>query len=259
MQKVYTIYKNVGETPLEALERFRVEQVNVAHQKNDQDLVTFWKTVPMTYAGRLDPMAEGELLILVGDEWKNKERYLGLDKEYEVEIIIGIETDTYDTLGLITSVATTDAICAIDVSAIARELKSYVGPYTQFYPPYSSKTVDGKQLHELARADSLPEEIPTKEVEIYDIATLSASTITEAALLERVTKNIMQVRGDFRQKEILKLWHQNLTGNRIFSVLTIRVNCSSGTYMRSLAHRIGSQVGVGASALSIKRTKIHGL
>lgn len=71
------IYKHIGETPLEALERFRREQGIAAD-------------VPMTYAGRLDPMAEGLLLILLGEECKNKEKYLGLDKEYEVEVLFGI-------------------------------------------------------------------------------------------------------------------------------------------------------------------------
>ena len=52
--------------------------------------------------GRLDPLAEGVLLILIGDECKNKEKYLGLDKEYEVAIIFGISTDTGDALGLAT-------------------------------------------------------------------------------------------------------------------------------------------------------------
>jgi len=56
---------------------------------------------PLTYAGRLDPMAEGVLIILVGDECKKKQKYLGLDKEYEIEVLFGLETDTQDILGVI--------------------------------------------------------------------------------------------------------------------------------------------------------------
>ncbi len=259
MQKVYTMYKLIGETPLEALERFRVEQIGSARTQNDQTLGTFWSNIPMTYAGRLDPMAEGKLLILIGDECKNKERYLDLDKEYEIDILFGIETDTYDLLGLITSQSTSEALGAIDLDAIVQGLNVYIGPCTQQYPPYSSKTVDGKHLHELARAGSLPEEMPTKQVEIHGITLLKTGTITEHVLLQRITHDSALVHGDFRQEEILKLWRQNLTSSRIFNVLSIRVACSSGTYMRSLAHRIGADTGLGAIALSIKRTNIHGL
>lgn len=76
--KVKVIYKNIGETPLEALERFRADHVE-------------YKNEPMTYAGRLDPMASGKLIILIGEECKNKDEYLKLDKEYEVDILLGAD------------------------------------------------------------------------------------------------------------------------------------------------------------------------
>ncbi|MEY2671815.1 MAG: tRNA pseudouridine synthase tRNA pseudouridine55 synthase, partial [Candidatus Parcubacteria bacterium] len=48
-----------------------------------------WKNLPMTYAGRLDPVAEGLLLVLVGDDCKEKDKYLDLNKEYELSILFG--------------------------------------------------------------------------------------------------------------------------------------------------------------------------
>ena len=63
MKKVIVLNKKEGETPLEAMEAFRAS--------NKQ-----YKDFKMTYAGRLDPMASGLLLVLVGDEVKNKEKYL---------------------------------------------------------------------------------------------------------------------------------------------------------------------------------------
>ena len=53
----------------------------------------------MTYAGRLDPMASGLLIVLAGEETKNKEKYLNLDKEYLFEVLFGFKTVTYDFLG----------------------------------------------------------------------------------------------------------------------------------------------------------------
>jgi tRNA U55 pseudouridine synthase TruB len=58
MENVLKLYKNVGETPLECLERFRVENSE-------------YKDVPMTYAGRLDPMAEGVLIVLAVRRYLN--------------------------------------------------------------------------------------------------------------------------------------------------------------------------------------------
>ncbi len=242
MKLSYVINKQIGETPLEALERFRAEQVAQGH--------TELTDVPMTYAGRLDPMAEGELLILIGEECKKKEAYLGLDKEYEVEIVFGIETDTYDVLGLVNVNDTNITPQAVDVS-------SYVGTFSQSYPPYSSRTVDGVPLHAMARAGALPEEMPTKEVTIYSIEELGRKTITAAELKAAILHKIAQVKGDFRQAEITQKWHKVLNDDtREFEVLKLRIACSSGTYMRSLAHRMGQERGNGAFALSIKRTKM---
>ena len=83
--------KELGETPLECIERARIELGLDAN-------------MPMTYAGRLDPLASGKLLILMGEECKEKEKYLGYDKEYEIEVLFGIKTDTGDALGQITEV-----------------------------------------------------------------------------------------------------------------------------------------------------------
>ena len=235
---VRVIDKKIGETPLQALERFRSEYPEYAHE-------------PMTYAGRLDPMASGKLLLLVGEECKNKARYLGLDKTYEVEIVFGINTDSYDILGL-PKLGVIKPINPADVS-----WSKYVGKFSQEYPAYSSKTVKGKQLHTLARDNELPEEMPTKEVEIYSIKVLGKRLIGTSELLDNYVNRINLVKGDFRQNEIKKTWVELLARlDCVLSVLTIKVECSSGTYMRSLADRIGKDLGLGAFALSIKRTKI---
>jgi tRNA pseudouridine55 synthase len=253
------IWKEVGETPLEALERFRAEEIS----RGRVELAN----VPMTYAGRLDPMAEGELLILMGEECKKKEKYLGLDKEYIVEVIFGIETDTYDALGIATSKMggqfEKGAARAGDMlESISEEVTKKVvtllecQKFAQTYPPYSARTVNGRQLHELARAGELPEEMPHKMVTLYSSKVLSKRYIGAQDLLKEITQKILLVRGDFRQGEIIKRWETLLADStQRFPVLEISVTCSSGTYMRSLAHELGKGFG-GACALSIKRTKL---
>ncbi|MDE1975060.1 MAG: hypothetical protein KGI49_00920 [Patescibacteria group bacterium] len=243
---MFKIWKNLGETPLEALERCRVERGVAAD-------------VPMTYAGRLDPMAEGELLVLVGDECRCKADFLGLDKEYEVEIVFGVSTDSYDALGLVT-IGNIEKLKDWNIERL--DPIKYVGKLTQPYPPYSSKAVNGEQLHTLAREGRLPQEMPTKEVEIYSMEKFSESTITAGELKKRIFDIIDRVKGDFRQEAIKQRWDEILSQSfnkslpREFPVVTIRVKCSSGTYMRALADRMGKDAGTSAFALSIKRTNI---
>jgi tRNA pseudouridine55 synthase len=240
-------YKKVGETPLECLERVRIESgISV--------------DVPMTYAGRLDPMAEGMMMILIGDACKDKEKYLGLDKEYEVEIVFGANTDTYDALGM----ATYSKPLQLTIVGMEVGLKRYVGKFSQQYPPYSSKTVFARsdlrkeQLHSLARKGQLPEEMPTKEVEIYSIDLLENGFISAEELKDRILNNIALVKGDFRQSGIVEKWNDlfKRVGSFKFPTAKIRVKCSSGTYMRSLAERIGKDMKIGAFALTIKRIRI---
>src|SRR3989338_1666703 len=128
MENIVKIYKKRGETPLEALELFRVEHPVL-------------NNTPMTYAGRLDPLAEGELVILIGEECKNKEKYTDLDKEYEVEILFGFETDTGEILGIVTK-----SVFDQHQVLVKNELESFVGKHSWKYPAYSSKTVNGKPL-----------------------------------------------------------------------------------------------------------------
>jgi tRNA pseudouridine55 synthase len=236
MKKVIKAYKNIGETPLQALERVR----------KDEEISP--KT-PMTYAGRLDPAAEGVLLLLVGDECKKKEEYLGLDKEYEVEVLFGVETDTQDSLGLIKRINIENVQRVPGKKNQEIDFSKYVGKFTQEYPTYSSKMIALKEF---------PDEIPTKDVEIYSIKKLGEREVSGQEAGIHALEIVAKVDGDFRQHDIAEEWYafgQEFI-NFPFKVVTLLVKCSSGTYMRSLAERVGKDAGNGAFAYSIKRTAI---
>lgn len=250
--------KEAGETPLECIERFRALNIE-------------YRMLPMTYAGRLDPMAEGVLLVLVGDECKNKDKYLKLDKEYEVEVLFGFETDTGDVLGKVKSQKSEVKTESQNFKVLNIELQKFKGKFVQEYPAYSSKTVDGVQLHTLANRGELPDKMPTKEVEIYDIQILEEREINSETLLKEIRNNILKVKGDFRQSEIIDLWQTNLSDQNKnppardlpsqawragYKIIKLKISCSSGTYMRSLAHNLGTRLGIPALAYSIKRTRV---
>ena len=249
MKKILLLNKKEGETPLETLGRFRA--------KNKK-----YKDVKMTYAGRLDPMASGLLLVLAGEKVKNQEKYLKLDKEYEFEVLFGFATDTYDILGKILS-SKISRLRNGQVTNIGRleknikaNLKFFRGKWKQKYPLYSSKTVKGKQLWQYGR-ENLEPEIPEREVMVKKLQLSGVKTITSQKLLQNIEKRVAKVSGDFRQKEILKTWRQNLNvQHSALNIASFKIKCSSGTYVRGIADLLGAKMSVPALAFSIKRTKI---
>jgi tRNA pseudouridine55 synthase len=249
MNNVIIWEKFEGETPLQAIERFRLENKG-------------YEDISITYAGRLDPMASGLLLLLAGEKVHEKEHFLGLDKEYEVDILLGFGTDTGDILGLNTSpssLSTTNPLL-LKEGSLKMVLETFIGKQIQEYPMYSSKTVDGKQLWQYAREGKKPAKVSTKEVEIYDISLISQQKLNKKELTSIVFKRIARVVGDFRQQDVQDSWEKVLETLKIneFSIISMKVRCSSGTYMRVLAQKIGEKLGFYALAWRIKRTKIGG-
>ncbi len=219
-----------GETPLELITRLREEG------KIDKD-------EKATYAGRLDPMASGAMIILTGEDVHRKEEFLGCDKEYEVEILFGFATDSYDILGKVT-----DQNVGHPMSNIFEVLQSFVGKFVQEYPRYSSRVIAMSEV---------PEELPTREVEIYSVDYLGMYDMDPLELLSNIQTRIKKIKGDFRQSEILEIWKNTLVKNVANpTIVKIATKCSSGTYMRSLAHELGKKLGVPALAYTIRRTKI---
>ncbi|MFA7308760.1 MAG: hypothetical protein WC045_01675 [Patescibacteria group bacterium] len=247
MEKYLFVNKPIGQTPLEAIKALQSTRPDLADVK-------------IGYAGRLDPMAHGLLLLLLGDENKHQKGYFGLRKTYEVTLLLGFETDTGDILGLVKNDYQLDQECSIDDTTLAQVLAGYCGVFTQTYPLYSSKPVSGKPLFAWAREEKVSEiEVPTKEVEIYSIELIAKEQIAKKDLVKLMNERTDLVTGDFRQPEVQERWRDKLSlidNDYRFETITIRVDCSSGTYMRSLAERIGNDLGSGALALDIYRTKI---
>jgi tRNA pseudouridine55 synthase len=241
--QVLNLYKKMGETPRERLERLRVHMPHYAHEV-------------LSYAGRLDPMAEGVLITLVGAANKRRDAYLDLSKEYVLDILFGFSTDTYDILG---RVMETGDPSAIRRDMVARGLNEFRGHVSQLYPPYSSKTVEGKSLFAWARSNALSSIVmPSRSVTIHHIDVTAMYKVNEPDLLTYIESNVEKVNGDFRQEEIARTWKRHLKkeGDRTFPCATVKIECSSGTYARSIAHGLGEELGIPALALHILRTKV---
>lgn len=244
--------KEVGETPLQATERLRTFH-------------SIPKDVPLAYAGRLDPMASGLLLVLIGDECKRQEHYHTLDKAYDFEVLLGIGSDTHDVLGIVhakTPVHPTHG-------EIRTALIPFIGEVTLPYPHFSAKTVQGKPLHMWTLEKRLHEiDVPTRTSRVYslrilhereeDIADIVRTVRESIARIPTVTDPRKALGRDFRRNEVLASWEQiqKAFPHTRFTILTLRAVASSGTYMRTLASCIGEKLGTTALAYSIHRTKI---
>lgn len=256
MKEVIPYYKPLGLTPLQAIDKLKAERPELQGQ-------------PITYTGRLDPMAEGLLLLLVGEAVHEKDKYLGLDKTYEAKVLFGFSTDSYDVLGLVASAqepAKSTANKSIqdvsedDITVILREL---TGEISLPLPPFSSPPVNGKPLWQWAREGRLNEiDIPQRVSTIHSIVLDKLETQPWTDVYEQIKNAIGKVDGDFRQKEILASWarvsEEILSSNaqQSFQVVNLIVRCGSGTYIRSLADELGRMAGTGAVLLSLKRTRV---
>ncbi|MCX7774206.1 MAG: tRNA pseudouridine(55) synthase TruB [Clostridia bacterium] len=102
--------------------------------------------------------------------------------------------------------------------SIEHTIKSFVGPMEQIPPMYSAIKVDGKKLYELARQGVEIERKP-RPVTFYGIDILSMENV----------------------------------GDKVRVIMD--VNCSKGTYMRTLCHDIGEKLGCGGHMESLVRTR----
>lgn len=244
MDHVLNIYKPQGMTPLQVIEWVRRTYPEYRNEK-------------MTYAGRLDPMAEGVLLILVGSAVHKKSTYTGLDKTYEVDVVFGYATDTHDLLGLPTRY---DDAQTISKERIMEEIGNMKGVSMYPFPAYASKPVQGKPLFQWAREGRLHEiTIPHRTMCVHAIELLAHYTIAEVELYEIIKTRIAKVRGDFRQQAIVEQWRECVTRDTTvspFPAIRLRIHCASGTYMRTLAHELGIRLGSGATVLQLVRSSV---
>lgn len=243
MKPFILLYKPQGMTPLAAIEQYR---------KHNPE----YESVPLGVAGRLDPMANGLLLVLIGEENKKRHMYELLPKTYSMDILFGCTSDSYDLLGLVEHCKDAGFLSQGAVQDAVARLPS---SFEQEYPIYSSKPVRGKPLYWWARKGKIHEIIiPKKQVNILQKTVLSWREISTPELLATLTQKIQTVIGDFRQENIISRWSDTLASrtNQIWPIATVSITCSSGTYMRGLAHTIGQTVKTGALAFSISRTQI---
>ena len=175
------------------------------------------KTKKVGHTGTLDPFATGVLVMLVGKATRLAQFVDKDEKEYEAVIRFGFETDTGDRTGSPKSkVQSPKSLRKEDIESV---LPQFRGEIEQIPPMYSAKKVAGRKLYEHARKGVEIVREPVK-VTIRKLEIVDPTQIIEP-----------------------------------FSEVRIRVVCSAGTYIRTLAEDIGRAVGVGAHLDALRRTR----
>ncbi len=175
------------------------------------------KVKKVGHTGTLDPDAVGVLPICIGKGTRMVEFLMEDHKFYRGEITLGIETDTLDAAG---TIIRQGEVGNIDVVELEQIINQFIGKIEQIPPMVSAVKHKGKRLYELARQGIEVKREP-REVEIYSINLIKADLAPQ-------------------------------TGTK--PSFMIDVECSKGTYIRTLAHDIGQALGCGAHLSYLLRT-----
>lgn len=227
---IIPIYKEKGFTSFDVCAKVR----GIIHQKK------------VGHTGTLDPMAEGVLPICVGSSTKLSEYIAGSKKEYIAEFILGFATDTLDVTGTVTD-KDVNLLCGgynksdmkspelSDGIVSEKVLSEFRGDIEQIPPMYSAIRHNGKHLYELAREGKTVERKP-RTIKIYDIELLGKELISMYDA-ENISENVRET-----------------IGNVIVEKYCIRVECSKGTYIRTLIDDLGRALGSYACMGKLTRT-----
>ncbi|MBW6521172.1 MAG: tRNA pseudouridine(55) synthase TruB [Desulfoarculaceae bacterium] len=171
------------------------------------------------HAGTLDPFATGLLVICVGrPATRMISQMMEGQKEYLATLRLGVETETLDPEGAVVS---RHPVCPLSAEQIEECLRSFRGEQLQVPPIYSALKHNGKPLYHYARQG-------------IKIIKDPRPVLIEA--LERTDDG-----GDLAGGEEVHL--------------SLRIVCSKGTYIRSLAADIGRSLGCGAHLIQLRRIK----
>lgn len=167
------------------------------------------------HTGTLDPMATGVLPICIGKATRITE-YTDLDfKKYRCTLRLGLVTDTQDIWGTVLEENSTAGIMPSDVE---KAFSGFHGHISQLPPMYSAVRVDGRRLYEYARAG---ETVDVKARKVY---------------IRALEIEMMDFAHDSDVKKV-----------------TFTVECSKGTYIRTICEDVGRILGCGAAMESLCR------
>ncbi|HYD35193.1 MAG TPA: hypothetical protein VD999_03955 [Vitreimonas sp.] len=205
---------------------------------------------PATHTGTLDPMAEGVLVILAGDDRFAKGQLQDWQKTYHFSILWGVATDSLDRLGLITTYRGQQP----KIDELRRIIEKFPAQYSQSVPAFSAARWQGQSHFELAKGGSeLP--LKTRDISLHHFHLHDVSVAAASAILSQQSNSVQSLAGDFRQSEILDSWEKALAKEATDLLITTHsVTTSPGTYIRQLVQDVATHINIPATTWSITRT-----
>jgi tRNA pseudouridine55 synthase len=162
----------------------------------------------------------------------------GLPKSYAAEIVLGVATTTLDAAGEVTGRWDQRDVT---VERARQAASALTGTIWQVPPMVSAVKVGGRRLHELAR-QGVEVDRAARQVTVgrFDVESLFASS-SEVGASEVGSSEVGSGEGGPSAGD---------------PVLDVRVDCSSGTYVRVLAADLGAALGGGAHVRRLRRTAV---
>jgi tRNA pseudouridine55 synthase len=193
-------------------------------------------TEKIGHTGTLDSFASGLLVALAGDLTRLAPYVTGLDKTYLAVIAFGAETDTLDPLGEVVAEAALPTL-----ETLTKALPKFIGKTMQEPPAYSAVKIAGKRASDLAR-EGKGVSLAKRPVTVYAIRLRGITT--------EKTADLTDAGGAGAEKADRK--------SKLVKTAAVVVECSSGTYVRSLARDVALECGSRAHLLSLRRTRVGG-
>ncbi len=179
-------------------------------------------TKKIGHTGTLDPFATGVMVIVVGRATRLAQFLDKDEKQYDLLVKFGYETDTGDRTGTRRERDAGYQPKTINPDDLIRVISGYMGEISQVPPMYSAKKINGLKLYEMARRG---EEVARQPID----ATIFKIELNQNDLPVEVEPDTFYLR--------------------------FLVTCSAGTYMRTLAEDIGRDLGPGAHVEQLRRLR----
>jgi tRNA pseudouridine55 synthase len=196
------------------------------------------------HTGTLDPAATGVLPLVLGRATRLARFLSASDKSYEAVVRLGFSTDTADAQGRPTGSAIEGALPSRQ--AIDAALDAFRGTFLQQPPAFSAKKIDGKRSHKIARARERAETNARLQPSRYEPEGSSHPGHPAPPAPPALPALPAPVTVTAHAIEILSVDRDTVT---------LRVDCSAGFYVRSLAHDLGERLGTGGHVAALRRTR----
>lgn len=210
------------------------------------------KNLKVGHAGTLDPLATGVLVVCIGNACKQAEAIQAGEKAYLADVCFGASTASYDLEKEVDAFFPTDGVSEESVKAV---LPNFLGEQDQVAPLFSAKQVDGRRAYDYARKlyaqgkaldEAAAELLTVNHIDITGMTMVGFGSST--GLYGKAGTGCQMAEGASSRINVSEIPAD-------LPVATILVECSKGTYIRSIARDLGESLGSGAFLSGLRRTR----